>query len=137
MTIGGAMIMDGRIVMTTTRGMSTKLFSSGPAQFCAMWLLSAARRNNDPATPFLTGSIAIYSQATQKEVGRYLFTQSYFGTPNFPLAIATLSDGSKTYVSSERDGAVYDLNTSDPAARARWKNTRRKTKHGGPESPSK
>ena len=29
MTIGGAMIRDGRIVMTTTRGMSTKLFSSG------------------------------------------------------------------------------------------------------------
>jgi len=25
-----------------------------------------------------------------------------------------MSNGSKAYVSSERDGAVYDLNTSDP-----------------------
>jgi DNA-binding beta-propeller fold protein YncE len=70
--------------------------------------------NNDPVTPFLPGSVAIYAQNTQKEVGRYSFTQSYFGTPNFPLAIVTLADGSKTYVSSERDGAVYVLNTSDP-----------------------
>jgi DNA-binding beta-propeller fold protein YncE len=46
-------------------------------------------------------------------VGRYSFT-SYFGTPNFPLAIAAFSNGSKIYVSSERDSAVYDLNTSNP-----------------------
>jgi DNA-binding beta-propeller fold protein YncE len=69
--------------------------------------------NNDPATFAAPGSVAIYSQATQKEVGRYSFT-SFFGTPNFPLAIAVLSDGSKTYVSSERDGMVYDLKISDP-----------------------
>ena len=69
--------------------------------------------NNDPSTFFVPSSVAIYSQATQTEVGRYSFT-SYFGTPNFPLAIAAFSNGSKIYVSSERDGAVYDLNTSDP-----------------------
>jgi len=70
--------------------------------------------NNDPANFFVPSSVAIYSQATQKEVGRYTFTGSWYGTPNFPLAVAVLSDGSKTYISSERDGAVYDLNTSDP-----------------------
>jgi DNA-binding beta-propeller fold protein YncE len=70
--------------------------------------------NNDPATFAVASSVAIYSQSTQSEVGRYSFTSSYFGTPNFPLAIATLSDGSKTYVASERDGVVYVLNTSDP-----------------------
>lgn len=70
--------------------------------------------NNDPATFAVPGSLAIYSQATQTEVGRYSFTGSFFGTPNYPLAIAVLSGGSKAYVSSERDGAVYDLNTSDP-----------------------
>jgi YVTN family beta-propeller protein len=70
--------------------------------------------NNDPATFALPSSVAIYSQATQKEVGRYSFTTSWYGTPNFPLAVAVLSNGSKAYVSSERDGAVYDLNTSDP-----------------------
>src|SRR5271165_4321950 len=71
--------------------------------------------NNDPSTFVVPGSVAIYSQQTQAEVGRYSFTSSWYGTPNFPLAIAVLSDGSKAYVSSERDGAVYDLNTSNPA----------------------
>jgi DNA-binding beta-propeller fold protein YncE len=70
--------------------------------------------NNDPSTFFVPGSVAIYSQSTQTEVGRYSFTGSWYGTPNYPLAIAVLSNGSKTYVSSERDGTVYDLNTSDP-----------------------
>jgi len=70
--------------------------------------------NNDPSTFFVPSSVAIYSQSTKSEVGRYSFTTSWFGTPNFPLAIAALSNGSKVYVSSERDGAVYDLNTSDP-----------------------
>jgi len=72
--------------------------------------------NNDPSTFFVPGSVAIYSQSTQTEVGRYSFTGSWYGTPNFPLAIAVLSNGSKAYVSSERDGAVYDLNTSNPAS---------------------
>jgi DNA-binding beta-propeller fold protein YncE len=70
--------------------------------------------NNDPSTFFVPGSVAIYSQSTQTEVGRYSFTGSWYGTPNYPLAIAVMSNGSKAYVSSERDGAVYDLNTSDP-----------------------
>jgi YVTN family beta-propeller protein len=70
--------------------------------------------NNDPSTFFVPGSVAIYSQSTQTEVGRYSFTSSWYGTPNYPLSIAVLSNGSKAYVSSERDGGVYDLNTSDP-----------------------
>lgn len=72
--------------------------------------------NNDPSTFFVPGSVAIYSQATQKEVGRYSFTSSWFGTPNYPLAITVLSDGSKAYITSERDGTVYVLDTSNPTA---------------------
>src|SRR5271166_2939395 len=71
--------------------------------------------NNDPSTFAVPGSVAIYSQGKQAEVGRYSFTTSWYGTPNYPLAIAVLSNGSKAYVSSERDGAVYDLNTSNPS----------------------
>jgi len=70
--------------------------------------------NNDPATLFVPASVAIYAQSTNTEVGRYSFTNSYNGTVNYPLSIAVLSNGSKAYVSSERDGAVYDLNTTDP-----------------------
>ena len=71
--------------------------------------------NNDPSTFAVPGSVAIYSQSTQTEVGRYSFSGSWYGTPNFPLAIAVFANGSKAFVSSERDGGVYDLNTSNPA----------------------
>lgn len=70
--------------------------------------------NNDPDTFAESTSIAIYNPAGT-QIGRYSFTGSYFGTPNFPLGIAVLADGSKTYVGSQRDGAVYVLNTSNPA----------------------
>jgi DNA-binding beta-propeller fold protein YncE len=69
--------------------------------------------NNDPDTFAQSTSVAIYNPAGT-QLGRYVFSGSYFGTPNFPLAIAALGDGSKTYVGSQRDGAVYVLNTSDP-----------------------
>lgn len=70
--------------------------------------------NNDPSTFAVPGSVAIYSQSTKTEVGRYSFTGSWYGTPNYPLAIAVVPNGSKAYVSSERDGTVYDLDMSDP-----------------------
>ena len=69
--------------------------------------------NNDPDTFAQPTSIAIYN-AAGSEIGRYVFSASYYGTPNFPLGIAVLADGSKTYVSSQRDGAVYVLDTSNP-----------------------
>jgi Phosphoesterase family len=69
--------------------------------------------NNDPDTFAQPTSIAIYNPAGA-QVGRYAFSSSYFGTPNFPLGIVTLADGSKTYVGSQRDGAIYVLNTSNP-----------------------
>ncbi len=72
--------------------------------------------NNDPSNFSVPGSVAIYSQSTQTEVGRYSFTGSWYGTSNYPLAIAVLSNGSKAYVSSERDGSVYDINTGDPTS---------------------
>jgi YVTN family beta-propeller protein len=71
--------------------------------------------NNDPSDFSVPSSIAIYSLETLAEVGRYSFTSNFLGTPNFPLAVAVLGDGSKLYVTSERDGAVYVFNTSDPS----------------------
>ena len=73
--------------------------------------------NNDSDTFAVSSSVAIYNPAGT-QLGRYTFSASYGGTPNFPLAIATLQDGSKTYVSSQRDGAIYVLNTSDPTSPA-------------------
>jgi DNA-binding beta-propeller fold protein YncE len=72
--------------------------------------------NNDPDTFAQPTSVAIYDPAAGTQLGRYTFSASYGGTPNFPLAIAVLADGSKTYVGSQRDSAVYVLNTSNPSS---------------------
>jgi len=69
--------------------------------------------NNDSDNPGIPSSVAIY-KSDGRPAGRYTFSASFGGTPNFPLAVATLHDGSKTYVTSQRDGAVYVLDTSDP-----------------------
>lgn len=74
--------------------------------------------NNDPIStkaPYQTpGSVAIYDASSGKEIGRFEFNDSPAHTPNFPLAVAALHDGSKLYVASQRDSAVYVLNTSHP-----------------------
>jgi YVTN family beta-propeller protein len=73
--------------------------------------------NNNPQVQGLPapGSVAIYDPASERELGRFRFTESFGGTTNFPLSVAVLADGSKLYVASERDSAVYVLNTFDPA----------------------
>ncbi len=62
------------------------------------------------------GSVAIYDAAAGTELGRFVFRDSYYGTSNYPLAIAAKRDGAKVYVASERDDAVYVLNTTNSAA---------------------
>jgi YVTN family beta-propeller protein len=73
--------------------------------------------NHDPQSRGLPvpSSMSIYDAASEKEIGRFAFSESFGGLPNFPLAIAALNDGGKCYVASERDGIVYALNTADPS----------------------
>lgn len=69
-------------------------------------------------------SLLILNAGTGTIVGRYSFvlpvsTLNAPGNPpfsptNFPLSVAALSNGSKVYVSSQRDGKVYAINCSDP-----------------------
>ncbi len=99
---------NGNLTVTSSIATKPHDFPSGLATDAAGYLYVA---NNDPDTFAAPTSVAIYD-TTGTEVGRYQFTGSYGGTPNFPLAIATLQDGSKTYVGSQRDGAVYVLDTS-------------------------
>jgi len=101
---------DGNLTVTGSIATQAHDFPSGLATDKNGFLYVA---NNDPDTFAAPGSVAIYNP-NGNEVGRYQFSASYGGTPNFPLAIATLQDGSKTYVASQRDGAVYVLNTTDP-----------------------
>src|SRR5262249_34974252 len=72
--------------------------------------------NNDPAAFDKPSSVALYDTGTMAEIGRFSFTASFGGTPNFPLSITALADGSRLFVASQRDSAVYVLNTTDPHA---------------------
>ena len=72
--------------------------------------------NNDSDQPTVPSSVAIYDITSRKEIGRYTFSNTTLMTPNFPYAIAALSDGSKVFVGSQRDAAVYVLDTSDPTS---------------------
>ncbi len=75
-------------------------------------------------------SLFLYDTKTGERVGRFEF-ESVAGTSNFPLAVAALSDGSKAYVASERDGAIYVLDTRDPAApKSRQSSPREPTRTG-------
>jgi len=72
--------------------------------------------NNDSGRFATPSSVAIYNVADGAEVGRFVFNNDVANTPSFPLAVAALSDGSKVFVSSQRDSAVYVLSTTNPSA---------------------
>jgi len=59
-------------------------------------------------------SVSIIDIATKKEAGRYVFADP-LGLSNFPLAVTVNDDGSRLYVGSQRDSAVYVLDASNPA----------------------
>ncbi len=108
LSAGGSLVLTG----TIPAAQSTD-FPAGIALDNRGYLYVA---NNDPDTFAVPGSVSVYNlnASPVAEVGRYAFTQSGYGTPNFPLAVATLQDGSRVYVSSQRDGTVYALNCTDP-----------------------
>ena len=106
-------------------------FPAGVALDSRGYLYVAINENfgNGAAAAITTpGSLAIIDTATGAEVGRYSFAEAAgnlslgggaaapFTPSNFPLSVAALSDGSKVYVSSQRDNAVYVLNCANPAA---------------------
>ena len=76
--------------------------------------------NNDPATdrthPLgMPASVAVMDAASGSELGRFTF-ENDLGLSNFPLAVAVNKDGSRLFVGSQRDDAVYVLDASNPSA---------------------
>jgi DNA-binding beta-propeller fold protein YncE len=69
---------------------------------------------NEEATFGTPASVSVIDTATRKEIGRYIFADP-LGRSNFPLAVTVNDDGSRLYVGSQRDDAVYVLDASDPA----------------------
>jgi YVTN family beta-propeller protein len=104
---------DGKLVKTGSIKTQAEDFPAGVAVDARGMLYVANNASmsgdgsfNNPA------SVAIYDPHG-KELGRSTF-DSDTHTSNFLLAIAALSNGSKVYTTSERDGVVYVLSTTDP-----------------------
>jgi YVTN family beta-propeller protein len=71
--------------------------------------------NGSDSNDLLTlGRVAVLDAATLVETGRVALSATPLS--NFPLSVAALADGSKVYVSSQRDAGVYVINASNPAA---------------------
>ena len=79
---------------------------------------------NNITTP---GALAIIDTVSGTELGRYSFVEPKstlsianatlpFSPTNFPLSVAAVADGSKVYVTSQRDNTVSVLNCSIPAS---------------------
>jgi YVTN family beta-propeller protein len=58
--------------------------------------------------------VSVHDAATGKPLGKYTFKDDV-GLSNFPLGVAVTADGSRLFVGSERDDAVYVLDATDPA----------------------
>ncbi|MDB5297217.1 MAG: Phosphoesterase family, partial [Phycisphaerales bacterium] len=72
-------------------------------------------RPADKAGLGFPASVSVHDAASGAELGRYAF-KTDAGLSNYPLAVAVNDDGSRLYVGSQRDDAVYALDASDPAA---------------------
>ena len=120
----------GGLTLTKTIALKTGDFPAGLALDGRGYLYVADNESygagaiNDLVTP---GRLLVLNAATGAEVGRYSFVEPVgtlnlpsgpqpFSPTNFPLAVAALKDGSKVYVTSQRDNAVYALDTSSPAS---------------------
>ena len=121
---------SGTLTLTRTIALKAGDFPAGVALDGRGYLYVANNENygtgavNSIVTP---GSLIVVNASTGAEVGRYLFVEPVgtlnlpggpqpFSPTNFPLCVAALTDGSKVYVSSQRDNAVYVLDATDPTA---------------------
>ncbi len=120
----------GAMTLTKTIALKAGDFPAGVALDSRGYLYVAVNENygNGVIANITTpGSLAILDTATGSEVGRYSFVEPKstlnipnanipFSPTNFPLSVAATGDGSKVYVSSQRDNAVFVLDCSAPTS---------------------
>ncbi len=121
---------SGTPALTRTIAMKAGDFPAGVALDSRGYLYVAVNENygNGAVNGIITpGALAIIDTASGTELGRYSFFEPKstlniagatipFSPTNFPLSVAATSDGSKVYVSSQRDNTVSVLNCAAPAA---------------------
>ena len=85
-------------------------FASGTI-FMANYFSVDLKAASQPAS-----TLSLYRASDGTRLGSYTFTDSAgTDTPCFPYAVTARSDGTRAYVASQRDGAVYILDTTDPS----------------------
>ena len=135
---------NGSLTKAGTITLPPGQFAAGVALDGRGNLFIAVNENYTPGAPFdvvaflKPSSLAVYSAATGLPEGSFTFNELAFPNaafpgipglvppiaagmatpPSFPYAVAALRDGSKVFVSSQRDGKVYVLNASTPSAPA-------------------
>ncbi|MBV9852149.1 MAG: bifunctional YncE family protein/alkaline phosphatase family protein [Armatimonadetes bacterium] len=123
--IGVYSVVNGQISLVKTFPMTNATdYPVGLAADTRGYLYVASSPTNavgisTPQALSAPGSLVILNASTGAEVGRYNFNTvgvPNVTAPNMPYAVAVLSNGSKAYVSSQLDGAVYDINTSTPSS---------------------
>jgi len=136
---------NGSLTRAGTITLPPGQFAAGVALDGRGNLYIAVNENYAPGTPFdnvaflKPSSLAVYNAATGAAEGSFTFNELAFPNaafagipqlgippiaagvatpPSFPLAVAALRDGSKVFVSSQRDGKLYVLNASVPGSPA-------------------
>jgi len=128
--VGVYTLANGALTSTGTISLKPGDFAAGLATDARGYLYVAVNEyygGPDPLGPVTQpGRLLVYNTAVSPaaEVARVPVGPVAGPTPphappnSFPLAVAALGDGSRVYVSSQRDGAVYVFNASVPAATA-------------------
>ncbi len=121
--VGVYSLANGTLTSTGTIPLKPGDFAAGLATDARGYLYVAVNEyygGPDPTGPLTQpGRLLVYNTAVSPaaEVARVSVGNAAL-LNSFPLAVAALGDGSKVYVSSQRDGAVYVFNASVPAATA-------------------
>jgi YVTN family beta-propeller protein len=82
-------------------------------------LLFVVNNTSNEHDPFRSpGSVSIYDPNADahagKQIGHVELPNRFQNTSGFPMGICVLKDGSKAYVTSERDGSAYAIDAVDP-----------------------
>lgn len=121
-SVGVYKLTAGTLTRTGTIALSPGDFPAGLATDARGYLYVAVNEyfgGPDPTGPITQpGSLLVINTASPAAPVARVVVGSTARLNAFPLAVAALRDGSRVYVTSQRDGAVYVYDASTPASTA-------------------